>query len=104
MTADATQVHCPFCNAAHPVQGAGSYTCEFCLQPFSVQDAQREEARLLDEIKAWVEQRVGGAGPASGVDLASRAYIFQQKVLPDLRRDVDRALERLGGFGQFPLV
>lgn len=104
MTATASQVHCPFCNAAQPVGSAGSYTCEYCLQPFNVQDAQREEARLLDEIKAWVEQRVGAAGPASGVDLASRAYIFQQKVLPDLRRDVDRALERLGGYGQFPLV
>ena len=98
------QVKCPFCNAAHAASSAGSYTCEFCLQPFSVQDAKREEARLLDEIKAWVEQRVGAAGPAASVDLASRAYIFQQRVLPDLRRDVDRALERIGGYGQFPLV
>lgn len=104
MTAIATQVHCPFCNAAQPVHAAGSYACEFCLQPFSVQDARREESRLLDEIKAWVEQRVGASGPASGVDVASRAFIFQQKVLPDLRRDVDRALERIGAYGQFPLV
>lgn len=104
MTAVATQVHCPFCNAAQAAHSAGAYTCEFCLQPFNVQDAHREQARLVDEIKAWVEQRVGATGPASGVDVASRAYIFQQKVLPDLRRDVDRALERLGGFGQFPLV
>jgi len=104
MVAVASQVHCPFCNAAQPVQAAGAYTCEFCLQPFSVHDAQREEARLVDEIKAWVEQRVGPGGSASGVDIASRAYIFQQKVLPDLRRDVDRSLERLGGYGQFPLV
>jgi hypothetical protein len=104
MNAVVTQVHCPFCNAAQPVQSAGAYTCEFCLQPFNVQDAKREEARLLDEIRAWVEQRVGAAGAASGVDLASRGYIFQQKVLPDLRRDVDRALERLGGYGQFALV
>jgi hypothetical protein len=104
MTSIASQVHCPFCNAAQVPQASGGYTCDFCLQPFSVHDAQREEARMLDEIKAWVEQRVGAAGPASGVDSASRAYIFQQKVLPDLRRDVDRALERLGGYGQFPLI
>ena len=99
----ASQVHCPFCNAAQALQPSGSYVCDFCLQPFNVHDAQREEARLLDEIKAWVEQRVGGMS-SSSVDVASRAFIFQQKVLPDLRRDVDRALERLGGYGQFPLV
>lgn len=105
MVASSTQIHCPFCNAAQPGQSAGSYTCEYCLQPFSVQDAQREEARLLDEIRAWVEQKVGAAaGAGSGVDSASRAFIFQQRILPDLRRDVDRALERFGGYGQFPLV
>ncbi len=104
MTLVASQVHCPFCNAAQAGQTGGARTCEYCLQPFSVQDAEREEARMIGELKTWVEQRVGASGPASGVDIASRAYIFQQRVLPDLRRDVDRALERVGGYGQFPLI
>lgn len=104
MTTTTSQVHCPFCNAAQAPQGSGSYGCEFCLQPFTVQDAQREEARLLDEIRAWVEQKVGAAGGGAGVDAASRGYIFQQRVLPDIRRDVDRALERIGSYGQFPLL
>jgi hypothetical protein len=104
MTTTAVQIHCPYCNALQAPQASGSYSCEFCLQPFSVQDAQREEARLLEEIRAWVEQKVGAAGSGAGVDAASRGYIFQQRVLPDLRRDVDRALERIGSYGQFPLL
>ena len=50
------QVHCPFCNATAEPRSEGRYICDFCLQPFSVVDAQREESRLLQEIRAWVEQ------------------------------------------------
>lgn len=101
----ATQIRCPFCNAAQAPQAGGQYTCEYCLQPFSVVDARREESRLLEEIQSWVQQKIGAAafGPG-GVDASSRAFIFQQRVLPDIKRDVDRAIEAFGTFGQFALV
>jgi hypothetical protein len=102
---DASQVRCPSCNAAHAARREGGYVCEFCLQPFSVGDARREESRILEEIKSWIAQRAGPAGLApTSVDASSRGYIFQQKILPELKRDVDRALEALGSHGQFPLV
>jgi hypothetical protein len=104
MQMETTQIRCPNCNASHASAAAsGQYTCEFCLQTFTTVDARREETRLLEEIKAWVQQRVGAAG-GGGVDASSRAYIFQQKVFPELRRDVDRALERITGYSQFPLL
>jgi hypothetical protein len=102
---ETVQVRCPFCNAAHAANSGGHYTCDYCLQPFSVVDAQREEARLIAEIKAWVEQKVGAPTSSMSVaDASSRGFIFQQRLLPDLRRDVDRSLEMLGSYGQFPLV
>ncbi len=101
----AIQVRCPFCNGPQSVQADGNYTCEFCLQPFSIAQAQDEQSRLLDEIRGWLDKRIGSAGVAAGgVDASSRAYIFQQRILPDLRREVDRALEVLGAHGQHPLV
>lgn len=101
----AIQIHCPFCNGAQTPSQDSQYVCEFCLQPFTVVQAQKEESRLMEEIKGWLEKKVGSAGLSPGsVDTSSRAFIFQQKVLPDLRRDVDRALESLGTYGQFALV
>ena len=101
----AVQVHCPFCNAAQAPRADGKNVCDFCLQPFTLVDATREEARLLEEIKDWLQQKVGAAGLAPGsVDVSSRSYIFQQRILPELRRDVNRSLEVVGGFGQVALV
>lgn len=104
-TATAIQIHCPFCNGVQTPHQSDHYDCEFCLQPFTIVQAQKEESRMMEEIKGWLEKKVGASGLAlGGVDASSRAFIFQQKVLPDLRRDVDRALEQLGTYGQFSLV
>lgn len=105
MSENTTQIRCPFCNAPQHPRSDGQYACEFCLQPFTVVDARREESRLLQEIQSWVQQKIGAAAfSAGGVDASSRAFIFQQRVLPDIKRDVDRAVESFGTFGQFPLV
>jgi len=105
VSVEAVQVKCPFCGAANEAGDGAQYDCAFCLQPFTVVDAKKEEGRLLDEIKSWLSSKVGAAGiSGEGVDAASRSFIFKDKLLPELRRDVDRALERLTGFAQFPLV
>lgn len=99
------QIRCPSCNGAHAKQASNDYACDFCMQPFTVRDAEKEESRLLEQIKSWVQQKVGAtAVGGGGVDISTRSFLFQQKVLPELRRDVDRALETLGAFGQFRLV
>ena len=102
---NAEQVRCPSCNAAQRPQGAGNYVCDFCLQPFSVLEAKREEDRLRAEIERWVQEKLGPRLATEGnVDVSSRAFIFQQKVLPELRRDVDRSLEPLAGIGRHALL
>lgn len=100
----ATQVRCPSCNGPQALQAGGQYTCEYCLQPFTVADAQREASRLLDDVKRWVLDKVGSGDLGEGVDASSRSYIFQQRVLPEIQRDVDRSLEDFGPYAQFPLV
>lgn len=105
MSTDATQIHCPTCHAVHAPNDTGNYECEFCLTPFSYQQAASESERLKEEIQGWLQDKIGAAAVGgSTIDEASRAYIFKDKVLPDLRREVDRSLELLGTFGQFPLV
>jgi hypothetical protein len=104
LSEQATQIRCPFCNAPSAASAGQSATCEYCLQPFSVHDAAREQARLTEEIRAWVEQRVGALGGGGTVDAASRSYLFQSRILPDVRREVDRALEWVGSYGQHPLL
>ena len=104
MTLTAKQVHCPFCNAAQAPKSEGSYTCEFCLQPFSLVDSQKEERRLSEQIDKWLQQKIGAVAGSATADASSRAFIFQQKILPELRRDVDRALEPITSFAQHPLL
>ena len=99
-----TQIRCPFCNAAQTPNNTGNYTCDYCLQAYSVGQAQREESRLLEEIKGWLQQKIGVAASSTGVDAASRSFIFQSKMLPELRRDVDRSLEPVASYAQYPLV
>jgi hypothetical protein len=101
----AVQVHCPLCHGINSASETGDYTCGFCGEPFSLVAAQKEESRVLEDIKRWLDQKVGSAGLGSeNVDSASRSYIFGQRILPDLKRDVDRALETLGGYGQHGLM
>ena len=106
MTLQSVQVRCPFCNGAHEAKTNGKYTCDYCLQPFTTVDAQREESRLLSQVQGWLEQKLGSmaGGGGAAVDASSRAYIFQQKVYPELRRDIDRALEPFVGATHSPLV
>jgi len=92
-----TQVRCPSCNAAQGVRERGAYVCEYCMTQFTVENAIAEQARLLEEIKTWVGQRIGSQNMVGGVDSSSRSFIFREKLFPDLRREVERSLEPFGG-------
>ena len=99
-----TQVLCPSCHGAQSSSAGGDHECEFCLTPFTVVEARREELRQKSQDEGWLSQRLGGAVAGSGVDAASRAFIFRQRLLPDLKRDVDRALEGFTNYRQHALV
>jgi hypothetical protein len=100
----AIQINCPRCHGANPPSEHGSYECVFCLEPFTVQQAQTEESRVQADLDAWMKKVVGTASQAGSIDASSRTYIFRDKVLPGLHRDVNRSVEGLGTFGQFPLL
>src|SRR5437870_3690848 len=101
----AVQLRCPFCNGAASGQPGETRVCEYCLQPFTIAQAQNEADRLRDEIKSWLDEKLGSSTNVanSSADVSSRLFIFQQRVLPDLRRDVNRAMERVGSFGHHAL-
>jgi hypothetical protein len=98
------QILCPSCHGAQSAKTSGHYECEFCLAPFTVVDARREEVRKKSQDEGWLQQRIGGSIGGAAVDAASRAFIFRQRLLPDLKRDVDRALEGFTNYRQHALV
>jgi hypothetical protein len=101
---EVTQILCPTCHGAQSAATSGNYKCEWCLAPFTVVDARREEQRLKSQDEGWLQQRLGGSVGGAAVDAASRAFIFRQRLLPDLKRDVDRALEGFTNYRQHALV
>ena len=107
MTGGAEEIRCPSCGGAQEVQESEQYECRFCLTPFTYRHARDEEERLFQEIRSWVEQRVGGTqavGGGTGIDASSRAYLFRQNLLPSLQMAHDRAIESTYGFQRFPLL
>lgn len=98
------ELRCPYCRAAQPATTAGHHTCEFCLRGFTAIDAARAQQQGAEQADAWLRARVGSQGEAEVVDRASRGYIFNHRILPDLRRDVARAQEGLGSWLQEPLI
>lgn len=101
---EVTQILCPSCHGAQTAATSGNHECEYCLVPFTVVDARREEQRQKTQDEGWLNQRLGGSVGGAGVDAASRAFIFRQRLLPDLRRDVDRAMEGFTNYRQHALV
>lgn len=107
MSGGAEAIRCPSCGGAQEVRESDQYECRFCLTPFTFKNAREEEERLFEEIRSWVEQRVGGtdaAGDGTGIDASSRAYLFRKNLLPALQMAHDRAIETTHGFQRFPLL
>lgn len=104
MNMQTVELRCPYCRAPQPTASAGHHTCEFCLRGFTAIDAERARQQGTDQADAWLRARVGSKGEAEVVDRASRGYIFNQRILPELRRDVARAQEGLGPWLQEALI
>jgi hypothetical protein len=104
MKMQTVELRCPYCRAPQPTASAGQHTCEFCLRGFTAIDAARARQQGADQADAWLRARVGPKGEAEVVDLASRGYIFNQRILPELRRDAARAQEGLGPWMQEALI
>jgi len=106
MTGVTEEVRCPSCGGAQETGPGEHYECRFCLTPFTYRGAQEAQQRLVEEIRAWVEQRVGGSGGegTGGIDASSRAYLFRRNLLPSLQTAHDRAMEATLGYQRFPLL
>ena len=107
MSGRTEEIRCPACGGTQELQESEQYECRFCLTPFTFRHAREEAQRLFEEIRSWVEQRVGGTDAAAGgtgIDASSRAYLFRKNLLPSLQMAHDRAIESTLGFQRFPLL
>lgn len=106
MQMQTAELRCPYCHAAQPSVEAGHHTCAFCLHGFTAFDAARARQTSAEQTDAWLRGRVGSNvdSPVEVIDRASRGYIFNQRIFPELRRDVARVHEGLGPWLQAPLI
>ena len=98
-----SDLECPTCGAPArdaPVDPRAPIACRFCGARFERVTAEAVLGKLKDEIGAWLQKTAGvpagGSGPTS-VDPATRSFLFNDRMLPSLRRDVRRALDEQVG-------
>ena len=105
MQAQIHQLRCPTCNASQNITGGPTYECPFCRTQFSLEAAEAEQEKLLDQLKGWVVQTLGvrDSGGAQ-IDYGTRSRIFRQEIYPSLAAEVERTLESFDPFGHGPLI
>lgn len=87
---------CPGCMAPLPAPSdrtTNNVTCEYCGGTFALQTAADEMERLRADVRKWIAETAAQAGKGSTVDEASRSFIFQEKIWPQLKLTVDRSTE-----------
>lgn len=93
---EAHALRCPGCMAtlAPPLDPtATSAVCEYCGGTYALQAAESEMADLRSKLRTWMSEMTGSSGGGSGIDEASRSFIFRDKLYPSLRVAADRATE-----------
>ena len=112
MRKEAVALRCPSCMA--PMKPPESsersvVTCEYCGGSFALQTAQSEMDQLKSGIRKWISELAGSAGTGGNVDEAARRFIFNDKLLPSLKLEANRAVEvyafsRHQALFSFPLI
>lgn len=89
---------CPRCGGPAddvPVDPRAVVNCPWCGTQYERQTAESALASLREEIAEWLQSTTGVSGVegADAVDAATRSFLFNDRMLPRLRRDVLRALD-----------
>ena len=91
-------LECPRCGGpADEVQPdpRASVRCPWCGAQYERQTAESAVRALKDEIAGWLQRTAGvpATEGAEAVDVATRSFLFNDRILPGLRRDVRRAID-----------
>jgi hypothetical protein len=103
-------VECPTCGGPArdlPADPRQAVKCRWCGTAFERSTAEETLKRLHGEIRDWLRKTAGveGAASTSSIDVATRTFLFNERILPGLRRDVRRALdEHIGDVDGAPIL
>lgn len=97
MTASALE--CPTCGgpaAQQPVDPSAPLLCPWCGTSYERLGAEEALKALHAEIDQWLQQTTGATASDAGatsIDSATRSFLFNDRILPEARRDVRRAID-----------
>jgi len=98
-------IKCPGCMAPLP-QGAPDIkvvTCEYCLNTYTLQEAENETEKLRNEVKKWISDIAGNKG-VGVIDELSRLHIYRNSLYPPIRIAAERATEIYQPVRYLPLI
>ena len=98
-------IKCPGCMAPLP-QGAPEIkvvTCEYCLNTYTLQEAENETEKLRNEVKKWISDIAGNKG-VGVIDELSRLHIYRNSLYPPIRIAAERATEIYQPVRYLPLI
>lgn len=97
---------CPNCGAPPAEEYApkrSSYTCPYCSFQFTFERAQQETNKLKEELQDWLAQMVSSVSVGTAVDASSRAFIFKEKLYPQLEVEFNRSVGALENLRELPM-
>jgi hypothetical protein len=103
-------VECPTCGGPAgqvPVDPRAVIRCAWCGTSYERERAEASAEALRREISEWLRKTTGVSAKegAGAVDAATRSFLFNDRILPGLRRDLRRVLdERIGDVDGAPIV
>jgi len=98
-------IKCPGCMAPLP-QGAPEIkviTCEYCLNTYTIQEAENETEKLRNEVKKWISD-IAGSKSVGVIDELSRLHIYRNSLYPPIRIAAERATEIYQPIRYLPLI
>lgn len=98
----AQSIECPNCGAPAddlPADPNATVSCSYCGSTFERVGAEQALASLKSEISAWLQKTAGVSGKdgADAIDATTRSFIFNDRLLRGLRRDVRGAIDEAIG-------
>jgi hypothetical protein len=103
-------VECPTCGGPArevPVDPRAVIRCGWCGTSYERERADASVEALRRDIAEWLRKTTGVSANegAGAVDVATRTFLFNDRILPGLRRDLRRVLdERIGDVDGAPIV